>query len=147
MSNERRGMAGSEDGRGDTTRVGTAEREAAVALLAEHWRAGRLDPGEHERRVTLARQAVTRRDLDVLLADLPPAGRAGESTGAVTHAGGSGLLEGGRDRVMALAPFAALALFFLTGSWLWFLMVPVMGIVLYGPEGKRKSGQRGPRRG
>ena len=147
MSNERRGVAGSDDGRGDTTRVGTAEREAAVALLAEHWRAGRLDPGEHERRVTRARQAVTRGDLDALFTDLPPAGPAQEPTGAVTSAGGSGFLEGGRDKVMALAPFAALLLFFLTGSWLWFLMIPVMGIVLYGPEGMRKSGQRGPRRG
>lgn len=32
--------------------------------------------------------------------------------------------------VVALSPFVALALFFLTGSWLWFLLVPVSGIVV-----------------
>jgi len=46
---------------------------------------------------------------------------------------------------MALTPFAALILFFVTGSWLWFLAIPVMGILLYGPEGRRKSGRRGHR--
>lgn len=31
--------------------------------------------------------------------------------------------------VVALSPFVALALFFITKSWLWFLLVPVAGIV------------------
>jgi Domain of unknown function (DUF1707) len=59
MTNESGGVAGSDDGGGSLTRVGTAERGKAVALLTEHWQAGRLDPGEHERRVTRAREAVT----------------------------------------------------------------------------------------
>jgi len=139
MSNESRGVAGSDDGGGHITRVGTAEREEAVALLTEHWHAGRLDPGEHERRVTRAREAVTRADLDALFADLPQPGPAQVPTRAVTRRGSSGL----RDTIMALAPFAALLLFFMTGNWLWFLMIPVMGILLYGPEGKKKSGRNG----
>ena len=148
MSNESGGVAGSDDGRRDTTRVGNAEREQAIALLAEHWRAGRLDPAEHERRVTKARQAVTKADLDALFADLPLAGPAPVSTGpVVSGATSAGFLGTGRDTIMALTPFAALILFFVTGSWLWFLAIPVMGILLYGPEGRKKSGPRGHRGG
>jgi hypothetical protein len=149
MSNEHDGTAGSGDGLGDTTRVGTAEREKAVALLGDHWRAGRLDPAEHELRVTRARAAVTRADLDVLFADLPSsaAGPAAElePTGAVVAGSPLPFLDRKRDTIIALTPFASLILFFASGSWLWFLMIPVMGILLYGPEGKKRSGQRGHR--
>jgi len=27
-----------------------------------------------------------------------------------------------------------------TGHWLWFLMIPVMGILLYGPDGGKNTG-------
>ena len=156
MSNENRGAPGAGDSTGDTTRVGTADRERAVALLGEHWRAGRLDPAEHELRVTRAKAAVTRADLDVLFADLPETGPApaagpspepavpGEMSGAVASSGAPGR-GGGRDTVMALTPFAALLLFFVTGSWLWFLAIPVMGILVYGPEGKKS--RRGDQEG
>ncbi len=139
MSNVNRGVAGSEDGMGNTTRVGTAERERAIALLGDNWRAGRLDPAEHERRVTKAKAAVTRADIDVLFADLPQAGVLQESAGVVSASGAAGFLQAKRDTIMALAPFVALFLFFITSTWLWFLMVPVMGILLYGPGGKRGS--------
>lgn len=142
MDDENAGVAGSDDGMGNTTRVGTAERDAAIALLGEHWRAGRLDPAEHERRVTKARTAVTQIDRDVLFADLPPAAPSQESPEAVVASGAPGLLEGKRDTIMALTPFAALVLFFITGMWLWFLLVPVMGILLYGADGKRKPRRR-----
>src|SRR5450631_2668894 len=143
MSNENRGVAGSGDGMADTTRVGDAERDTAVARLEQHWRAGRLDPAEHELRVTRARAAVTRADLDALFTDLPPdfppePTGAVASAGAVASTGASGALERKRDTIIALTPFAALVLFFITGSWLWFLMIPVMGILLYGPGGKKK---------
>ena len=128
MSDEHRVSAGSGKGFGISKRVGNAEREAAISLLGDHWRAGRLDPGEHELRVTRAKAAVTQADLDVLFIDLPRGAR--------------GLLESGRETIMALTPFAALALFFTTGQWMWFLMIPVMGILLYGPEGGRKAGRR-----
>lgn len=78
--------------------------------------------------VTRAKTAVTQADLDVLFIDLPRGAR--------------GFLESGRETIMALSPFAAMALFFTTGQWLWFLMIPVMGILLYGPEGGRKAGRR-----
>ena len=142
MSNANDRSAGSQDGMGSRTRVGTAERDRAIELLGEHWRQGRLDPAEHERRVTKARAAVTQADLDVLFADLPQAGPSQESTAVVAAGGTAGFLEGKRDTIMALTPFAALVLFFWTGTWLWFLMVPVMGVLLYGPGGKKDPRQR-----
>jgi hypothetical protein len=66
MSDEIRGAAGPDDGKGNPKRVGTAERDEAISLLNEHWHAGRLDPGEHELRVTRAKAAVTQADLGVL---------------------------------------------------------------------------------
>jgi hypothetical protein len=39
-----------------------------------------------------------------------------------------------RSTVMALTPFLATLLFFGTGTWLWFLAIPVMGILLYGAD-------------
>ncbi len=150
MSDETRGMAGPDDGMGNSTRVGSAERDEAVSLLAEHWHAGRLDPGEHELRVTRARAAVTRADLDVLFADLPasvpaptPLPAGGLPAGPVSGSGAGGFLGGKREMIMALTPFAALVLFFVTGVWLWFLMVPVMGILVYGPGGKKNRPGRG----
>jgi hypothetical protein len=142
MSNANDRSAGSQDGMGSRTRVGTAERDRAIALLGEHWRQGRLDPAEHERRVTKARAAVTKADLDVLFADLPQAGPSQESAAVVAAGGTAGFMEGKRDTIMALTPFAALVLFFWTGTWLWFLMVPVMGVLLYGPGGKKGPRQR-----
>lgn len=52
-------------------RIGTAEREAAVAALGEHFAAGRLTLEEYERRVGAAVQARTRAELDPLFTDLP----------------------------------------------------------------------------
>jgi Domain of unknown function (DUF1707) len=147
MSDENSGTTGSDDGKGITRRVGTAERDSAIVLLDEHWQAGRLDPGEHEQRVTRARTAVTRADLDALFIDLPKAGPAQDLTGAVAHGGARGFLGSGRDTIMALTPFIAMGLFFTTGYfWMWWLLIPVMGILLYGPEGGRNLG-RGRDRG
>jgi hypothetical protein len=51
--------------------------------------------------------------------------------------------------VMAIVPFVSLALFFVTGSaldwsysWLWFTLIPVTGIIVYGPNGKPKGKSR-----
>jgi hypothetical protein len=139
MSNENGGATGQGDGVGSTKRVGTVERDEAIARLGEHWQAGRLDPAEHELRVTKARAAVTQADVDVLFADLPQQGPPRASTGAVSATGNGGYFEGKRDTIMALTPFAALVLFFITHTWLWFLLVPVMGILVYGPGGNREE--------
>ncbi|MBM7769850.1 hypothetical protein JOD54_000054 [Actinokineospora baliensis] len=58
-------------GREANIRVGTAEREAAVAALADHLSNGRIDLAEYEQRVTQATAARTRSDLHTLFDDLP----------------------------------------------------------------------------
>lgn len=42
-----------------------------------------------------------------------------------------------RNTIMGLAPLVALVLFFLTRSWMWFLLVPVVGVLVYGADGDR----------
>jgi hypothetical protein len=142
-----------------SVRIGTPERDAAVAALDGHWQAGRLDPGEHERRTTLAKAARTRTELDALFADLPdrvaprPPAPGHEAVDGPAPAGSTvvpepavpvlgGMLGRYRDTVMALTPFIALALFFLTYRWFWFLLIPVMGILLFGADDRKGRGRR-----
>lgn len=149
-------------------RVGNAERDAAVTALNEHWQAGRLDPAEHERRTTAAYAAVTRADLDALFADLPggdPAARTAVaptplegrlvnppyegSPSQIEPQSGSGLfppeswIARHRDALMGVTPFVALACFFVFKSWVWFLLIPVAGIVLYSGDDRRKRRKQG----
>lgn len=56
----------------DELRIGTAEREEAARLLADHFGMGRLTPDEYETRVTDAYAATTLGDLRPLFRDLPP---------------------------------------------------------------------------
>lgn len=147
-------MAGmSTAGERPTQRVGSAERSAAIEALNEHWRAGRLDPTEHEARTTRAHAAVTAADLDALFVDLPRgSGSAWQPTPVagvsehVTSASERGLVPAEswlgrrRDAVMGVVPFVAMAGFFLLGNnWVWFLLIPLSGALLYaGPhEGGR----------
>lgn len=55
---------------------------------------------------------------------------------------------GGRigTTIVALSPFIAVALFFLVGiqnawawSWIFFLLIPVSAIIVYGPRGRGDS--------
>jgi hypothetical protein len=55
----------------DGLRVGTTEREAAVAALGEHLAEGRLELEEYERRAGAAIEARTYADLRRLFVDLP----------------------------------------------------------------------------
>jgi hypothetical protein len=52
-------------------RIGDAERDESVALLAEHFSKGRLSPAEHEQRRSAAKSATLRGELEVLFEDLP----------------------------------------------------------------------------
>jgi Domain of unknown function (DUF1707) len=146
-------------------RIGNDDREQAVAALRQHYSAGRLNAQEYEDRSVSVGQARTWQDLDPVFGDLPeprPApGRsiapvagpalAGGSAGPVTTAqAGSGAPQGLIPEqyapwVMALLPFVAVILFFVTGSWLWFLAIPIAGVVAYGPGGKRGHRDRGRR--
>jgi hypothetical protein len=96
-------------------RVSTVEPDESSAALDQQWHAGRLDPGEHELGVSRAGAAVNQADLDVLFVDLPRPDPAPGSTAAVSAGGFRAVLRGKADPIMALTPFAALALFFTTG--------------------------------
>jgi hypothetical protein len=52
-------------------RIGDAERDESVALLAQHFTEGRLSPAEHEDRRSRAMIAVIRSEIETLFADLP----------------------------------------------------------------------------
>jgi len=134
-------------------RVGAAEREAAIAALGEHWRAGRLDPAEHEARTTKAFNAVTRADLDALFADLPPrptdapSGTPPASSPAPPMVPQRAENRRTRDVVMALMPFICLILFFTVArTWLVWLLIPVVGILFYGADGRRGGRRQGDHR-
>jgi hypothetical protein len=156
----------------ESQRIGDAERESAVAALKAHRAAGRLDSTEYEDRSLRARQARTERELDSLFTDLPapgprdtPAGMppvtamhspiadGPEQPGPIgapavpaPHRSAGLLPEPFAYTVVALAPIAALILFFVTGSWLWFLAIPAVGILMYGPQGGRDGRRRDRRR-
>ncbi|GAA1955752.1 DUF1707 SHOCT-like domain-containing protein [Agromyces allii] len=152
-------------------RLSDAERERAVARLADDHSSGRLSATEYGERAASARSAVTRGDLVPLFADLPaetppapgspgarygsadpgdPVARPATFTDPDFDAAASGGTRalGGRvgATIMALVPFVALILFLLSGflggwawSWVWWLLVPIAGIVIYGPgaDGRR----------
>ncbi|MET8777111.1 DUF1707 domain-containing protein [Nocardia sp. NPDC004654] len=52
-------------------RIGTVERDRALALLNEHQAAGRIDYREFDLRSQKIASAVTQADLDIVFADLP----------------------------------------------------------------------------
>ncbi|WP_092963893.1 DUF1707 domain-containing protein [Agromyces sp. CF514] len=156
-------------------RLSDAERERAVARLADAHAAGRLSVAEYGERAASARAAVTRGDLAPLFADLPaetpPApGSPGPRYGSVdpgdpvarpatftdpdlepSRSGRSGTRALGGAvgaTIMALVPFVALILFLLSGflggwgwAWLWWLLVPIAGIVIYGPGADERRGR------
>lgn len=115
-------------------RVGHEERERAISALNEHFSAGRLTLHEYEERSARAIDAQIRRDLDLLFADLPPLPAKKPSPPAVPPPEGN-KRELPRGAIMALTPFVALTLFIVTdfpNNWLFFMLVPVMAILLFG---------------
>jgi hypothetical protein len=55
----------------DEVRIGTAEREEAARLLADHYSQGRLSSDEYEGRVLACYEAMTLAELRPLFRDLP----------------------------------------------------------------------------
>jgi hypothetical protein len=141
----------------DQVRIGTPEREAAVRDLSAHLEAGRLTSVEYEDRSVRVSGARTWGDLVPIFADLPeprPAGLAGlaaaprplvgaappvppVASSSATPVGGV-LPERWRETVVAITPILAVVLFFATGSWLWFLCIPLVGILAYGGGHRRR---------
>jgi len=126
-------------------RIGATERDEAVESLRTHLDEGRLTPEEYEDRSVTAARARTWDDLAPVFADLPeprPAPVAtvlARSAQPVPRTGLAGITDAARERIMALIPLLALVLFFRTGSWLWFLAIPMAGALLYGKDRKRRD--------
>ena len=127
-------------------RIGNDERESAFKALSTHLDAGRLDAEEYGERYAAASLARTRDELEVLFTDLPsphaftpmappkpPAPPVRARIGAYTGS------------LVALSPFIALALFFATGDWEFFLLVPVSAIIFGGGHRGRSHHRGGPR--
>jgi len=119
------------------TRIGTAERTAAMKALDEHLAAGRLEIEEYGERSALAVNATTAPQLAALFDDLPaphpslpgivgpplpppppPAPREPSK------------LEVWGPRLMAVTPFLALALFLTLHTWVVFLLIPATAALL-----------------
>jgi hypothetical protein len=133
-------------------RIGTAEREAAISLLASHFGAGRLTMAEFDARSAAAAKTTTRSEIDALLADLPTSASAQLEEEQRAARG-----KRWRDTVMKLTPFVALIGFYATAevwdqAWMWFLGIPIACVLLYTGDdddddddqgGKKKSKKRG----
>lgn len=111
-------------------RVGTDEREQALTTLTEHFAAGRLSVAEFDERSAAINAAVTRGEIDTLFTDLP----AQRKEADVVPAKARGAWDW-RAVVIGLTPILALVLFFVFDTWLWFLLIPAVAIVVEG--GKR----------
>lgn len=121
-------------------RIGNAEREAAIKALDEHLAAGRLDVEEYGDRYAKASLARTQSELTPLFADLPPL-RPAQPTRKPRV--GSARYQLGW--LLGLLPVLALGLFFLTGFFVWFLVIPLGMRLLGGPRrGHGRAGWCGP---
>ncbi|HTL40244.1 MAG TPA: DUF1707 domain-containing protein [Pseudolysinimonas sp.] len=122
---------------GAELRLSDSERDAAAIALRYAADEGRLPADELADRVGRAMRAKTRGDLAPLFADLPGVRvkSADDQPPPSRRTGGV---------LVALSPFVALALFFVTGAtlgypyaWLWFLLIPVTAIIVYGGRARR----------
>ncbi|HEY5224078.1 MAG TPA: DUF1707 domain-containing protein [Microbacteriaceae bacterium] len=142
-------------------RLSNAERDEAVAALDKFAAEGRLTATESAERSAAVRAAITRGELAPLFDDLPAstirpsaahAADAGPSPAYAAAPAASEAFAGAVERehttqhwqyaIAAISPFLAVALFFITGTlwgygvaWLWFLLIPVVGITVYGAGG------------
>ena len=112
-------------------RVGTRERDDALAALAVHREAGRLDAFDYEDRRGRARDAVTRSDVTALFVDLPEPRPRFEADPARRNLPVRAATPRRRlsTTLSALAPFIGLAAFALTRSWLALLLIPAVAIL------------------
>ncbi|MEV8215359.1 DUF1707 domain-containing protein [Leifsonia sp. NPDC077715] len=160
-------MADFTDPSSASLRLSNDERERAVAALQSEAAQGRLTAEEVEARTAAARSAVTRGDLGPLFADLPGGLQLDPHTPAQPQAtspaqqaypaqpdahawggnGGAGREPAGRWGLLAVSiiPFVSIILFFVTGmvwgyqySWLWFLLIPLVGAITYGTDTGRR---------
>ncbi|MGO1973198.1 MAG: DUF1707 SHOCT-like domain-containing protein [Propionibacteriaceae bacterium] len=137
-------------------RIGDAERDRAVSVLADHFAAGRLEKDEYEERVAAALAAVHQHDLAPLFADLPgaagPAGPqvpAGVGPRELVHrrsATGPARAHGGPPWPVLFVPLLALVLVAIVASAPWVLFLGFWVVCLGGGRVTGcRSGRRAPR--
>jgi hypothetical protein len=140
----------------EAIRIGTSERESAIRALGEHMNAGRLEPDEYGDRVAAASVARTEIDLEPLFCDLPaphwrkpapivpPAPEWAPPPAPVPPAGQSPF--GGRTAavLVALSPFVAIALMVGLHIWFAFLLIPIVGTLVYGGRNRHHGYGRRP---
>jgi hypothetical protein len=144
----------SRDPREPSVRVGDADREAALSVLAVHFADGRITLSEYDDRCRDAAAAQTRQELDRLFHDLPTLPNQPDRMGGTGSPGtemsvysASELAEqhrrGSRPRagIMALTTLGALGGAIALGndaSALLLLLIPAVAVLLYvmkvGPE-------------
>ncbi|WP_433556678.1 DUF1707 SHOCT-like domain-containing protein [Pseudonocardia xinjiangensis] len=127
-------------------RIGTAERTAAMKALDEHLSEGRLGVEEYADRTARASAAVVASEIAELFTDLPEPHPQLPGTAAqppltaplpVAPAAGEvapvkgGFLDGWGPRLVMITPVVAVALFLITRQWYFFLLIPVMGALVY----------------
>lgn len=120
-------------------RIADRDRADAIAALSNARDEGRLTADEFEQRSAAARSAVTWSDLAPLFTDLPRAASPLPDQDWGRHSRALGGAWGAT--IMAFVPFLALGLFFISGfvfngwawGWLFFLLIPALGVVIYGP--------------
>jgi hypothetical protein len=145
-------------------RISDSDRNAAIKALGEHLAAGRItldEYGDRTAKVTLTRTAG---ELGGLFEDLPAphptlsVTPVGDATVATRQASGAlmpparGQLPVGDTRstaqklvaaAAAASVFVAIALFFITGAWQWFLLIPAISAIagsIWGPDWKDPGG-------
>lgn len=111
------------------TRIGDAEREAAVAALGEHYAAGRLTKDEYDDRSDAAYQARTAADLAPLFADLPRTGPQRPASGRGPESPGHGWRGRiGHDWRIPVLPILAVIAVVLIVTHIWPLLI-VLGVL------------------
>ena len=123
-------------------RIGTAEREQALNSLSEHFAAGRLTVPEFDERSLAVTNATTRGELDRVFTDLPATTAAAPAKDVAADTDRD---QNWRRIVMSVIPLVALVLFFVVpvdNSWLFFLMIPAAGAILFGTRDDRHDRDR-----
>ncbi len=126
-------------------RLSDAERDAAAAMLREHFEAGRLDPAEFEERLSSSLAARFASDLDALFSDLPDPRPSPDAPVGITppltlpaprpDAGVPASPTGGTDWIGvargAIWP-AAIILAIFVGNWGLFIAIAIIGSIILG---------------
>ncbi len=109
--------------------------------LSDHFAAGRLSVAEFDERSGVVAAALTRGDLAKVFVDLPEPVSMQKAVEEPRRARFGGLVP---ERIMPVVPILAVILFFVTHQWWVFLLIPLVGAVLFG--GANQVRQRGVRR-